>query len=158
MMSPKARFVIAAGLFLAWLGWLVYLVTQTRDPVILSRPQFLVAELYITARLTDEDEDGKPDAKAKIEKTLWAANEKDELPPGTEILITNLPDCEYGWKRPGVYLLPLVKSTADAYKIALVPAAPRNPGYTPREHSPQLRIYLADDEALRQVRQLMAKQ
>jgi hypothetical protein len=155
MMSPKARLVIAAGLFVAWLGWLVYLVTQTQHPVILSRPQFLVADLYITARL-ERAEDGKPAAKVTTEETLWAANEKDKLPPGTEIMIANLPDCEQGWEGPAVYLLPLVKSDADTYRIAPVPAAPRNPGFTDKAH--QLRIYLANDEARRQVREIMAKQ
>jgi hypothetical protein len=153
-MSPKARFYVAAGLFLAWLGWLIYLVTQTRHPIILSRPQFLVADLYVTARVSAKD--GKPAAEVTIDKTLWARDDKDRLPPGTQATVENLPKCaeaEQGWDGEGLYVLPLIKSEAkDRYRIAQIPLSP---GFA-ADAAHRLRIYRATDEVLRQVDEIIA--
>ncbi len=50
-MTPRVRLVLASTFFLAWIGYLAYLVAITRNPVILSRPQFLVADAYVVAQL-----------------------------------------------------------------------------------------------------------
>jgi len=52
-MTPKQRLLLASLCFLAWIGYLGYLVSITREPVILSRPQFLVADLYVLAHLEE---------------------------------------------------------------------------------------------------------
>ena len=149
MMSPKARFYVAAGLFVAWLGWLVYLVTQTRDPVILSRPQFLVADLYVTARLSAED--GKPAPVVTIVEVLWTRDTKEKLAAAAQVTVADVPDSDpEHWKGEGVYLLPLQK-TGDTYRLAKVPLSP---GFGDGPH--RLRIYPANDEALRQVRELIS--
>ena len=48
-MAPRVRLVLSGSLFLAWIGYLAYLVAITRNPVILSRPQFLEANVYVLA-------------------------------------------------------------------------------------------------------------
>src|SRR5437667_151918 len=46
MTFPKARLVVAACLFLGWLGFLFYLVVNART-VVLSKPQFLIAQAFV---------------------------------------------------------------------------------------------------------------
>jgi hypothetical protein len=163
MMSPKARLVVAAGLFLAWMGWLVYLVAQTRHPVVLSRPQFLVADLYVTARLRADGD--KPAARVTIEETLWARDAGDKLPAGTEVTIPALAESwqkedavkpkygpDQGWQGERVYLLPLIKKKGD-YDVASIPLSP---GFA-KDEAHRLQIYPANDEALSQARDIIAK-
>jgi hypothetical protein len=149
MMSPKARLVLAASLFIAWIGWLVYLVVQSRNPVILSRPQFLVTDLYVTAHLTADD--GKPSALAMIDEVLWAAPGRDKPAKGTQIEVARLSKCgpKQGWQGKGLYLLPL--SPAIPPRIYRLVSIPPSPGYSAREPD-DLRIYAATEDALRQVR------
>src|SRR5262245_40293137 len=45
----KTLLGVAAALFLLWIGWLVYLAATTTHPIVLSRPQLLVAELVVIA-------------------------------------------------------------------------------------------------------------
>jgi hypothetical protein len=169
MMSPKARLVIAASLFVAWIGCLVYVVVQSRNPVILSRPQFLAADVYVTARI--DANDGKPAATITIEEALWTDPKKvDKAPaPGERITIhvTIQPDDSstaretkqlhdidppLGWSGAGVYVLPLTKAGSDYFLTGVAPS----PGYVPTERD-RLRIYLATDDALRQARRLAAE-
>ena len=58
MVFPKARVGVAAALFVGWLSFLLYLVIVTRDPIIVSRPQILVSNLCILAKI--EERDGRP--------------------------------------------------------------------------------------------------
>jgi len=150
MTSPKLRLALAAGVFVAWIGYLTFLVATTRHPVILSRPQFLTAQLYVTARLTGDAD--KPAANITVEETLWAANEKHNLPRGTELQV-NLDDVgpEQGWDGEGVYVLPL-RATALPGTYFL-PPVPRSPGFG----GGKARIYPATADALQQVRDLIVE-
>src|SRR5262245_56647666 len=51
MKPSRVRLAVCALLFLGWIGWLVYLSATTTRPVVLSRPQFLAADLYVVAEL-----------------------------------------------------------------------------------------------------------
>jgi hypothetical protein len=51
MGKRRTRLAVAAGLFAAWIGWLAFLAATTTHPVVLSRPQFLVSNLYVIADL-----------------------------------------------------------------------------------------------------------
>ena len=149
-----ALLAAAAGLFAAWIGYLAFLALTASHPVVLSRPQLLVADLYVTARLSAKE--GKPAPEVTIDKTLWTRDEKDALPSGTQVTVANLADCgaEQGWQGEGVYVLPLVKSEAkDRYRVAQIPLSP---GFAP-DTAHRLRIYPATDEVLRQVDEIIAK-
>lgn len=154
MMSPKARLILAASLFVAWIGWLAYLVVQTRDPVILSRPQFLVADLYVIARLTADD--GKPAKVVTVEDMLWAAPNRQPPAKGATITVENLSECgsRQGWQGEGLYLLALSRtSRPDTEMLKLIPPSP---GYAPINPTDRLRIYPATEDAIRQVREIIA--
>lgn len=125
MTYPRLRLTVALALFLGWIGFLVYLVVKTRDPVILARPQFLDAEAVIVAEVRDKH--GVPVPEVKVKETLWSADAK----PLTEatLRIDGLTDirAEQGWRGPRDYILPLRKDAAGYHMTALL----WSPGYTP---------------------------
>ena len=134
--AAKIRLAVAAGLFLAWLCWLGYLVIQTRHPVILSRPQFIVADLWVVGHLKGTSE--KPEATFAIQKVLWARDKEDEKLKG-DVFVWDLPfadksqggDKSHGWAGPRDYLLPLRKyreGKNPAYEMTPIPSSP---GYRP---------------------------
>jgi hypothetical protein len=129
MKAATARLVLAAALFLGWIGWLAYLAATTTHPVVLARPQFLVAGLDVIAEV--QERDGKPVPVVQVREVLWPRD--DRL--GDTLRVTNLPECE-GWAGAGSYLLPLVKD-GDSYRV---PSIPRSPGFEPEKHG-QPRIY-----------------
>jgi hypothetical protein len=70
MKPSRVRLAVCALLFLGWIGWLVYLSATTTRPVVLSRPQFLAADLYVLAELQQGRE---PRLRAEIPAQLSAA-------------------------------------------------------------------------------------
>ncbi len=92
------RLILAAALFVAWIGMLAILAATTTRPVVLSRPQFLVS------------------------------------------------DFDDGWQGPGRYILPLKKTGAEAYVVALPGPSP---GFDPMKLKP--RIYRETPETLHQL-------
>ncbi len=129
MTFPRARLVVSAALFLAWIGYLAYLVAHTRDPVILSRPQLAVSSLVAIAAV--EAKDGRPWSTATIKELVWSLTEGNGKLVGQQLQIKGLADCgsAQGWRGSGEYILPLTKrdSTND-YEITPVPLSP---GYVP---------------------------
>src|SRR5438552_2871645 len=110
MPSPASRcwfLVVSAALFAAWIGYLAYLVLETArptiqfwppritktQPIILSRPQFLVSTLDVIADV--QQDDGRPDAVMRIESVHWPADERDRFAHRT-ITVSNLAGCA-GW-------------------------------------------------------------
>src|SRR5215470_1376290 len=71
MTYPRLRLAVAVCLFLGWIGFLVYLVARTRDPVILSRPQFLEADAIVVVEIKEKD--GVPQPDVIVKETLWPA-------------------------------------------------------------------------------------
>ena len=69
--QPRTRFFLALAAFLAWIGYLGYLVAITRDPIILSRPQFLPANVYVLAQLTGNE---NPDKTVSFIEVPWSAD------------------------------------------------------------------------------------
>lgn len=162
MKGAVVRLVLVTGLFLAWLGYLAYLVTVTpRDPVILCRPQFLVSELDVIAQVASLD---RP---VVVEEVLYPAETVDLI--GKELHVSNLALCappahlqkipgQRDFTAPGSYILALRKleTTAGApasYEVVPTPPAPGYPSPGPPRPGPP-RIYPATPEALAQWRQL----
>ncbi len=151
-MKPSHRFLwVAAGLFAAWIGWLIYLAATSRDQVILSRPQFLVAHLHVLARLTGTAE--HPDAKVAIVDVPWAAAGQQGGQKDEDIAVSQLDLCgpEQGWEGDGLYILPLLKGPGETYQLTAIPVGL---GFAPRQPQDRLRIYPATPAALAQLRQL----
>lgn len=115
-----ALLVVAAGLFAAWIAYLAFLAVTASHPVVLSRPQFLVADLWVIA---DVD---VPKGSVTVREVVYAAPPVRDTAPkaGTTIEVKNLGDCK-GWTGNGRYILPLVVD-GSAYGV---PPIPRSPGY-----------------------------
>jgi hypothetical protein len=155
------RFFVVAALFVCWLGYLGYLVATRPQydgrPVVLSRPQILVSEVDVVARV-DADDPTKP---VKIEQVLYQAGEQT-LHAGDEIFVDNLSQCRPlrregspapppDWQGPGAYLLPLNPSDNKHYRVT---PTPPSPGYPPgHDMTPgPPRIYPATPQVLAQYR------
>jgi hypothetical protein len=134
--------IVAAGLFVAWIGFLALLAATTTQPVVLSRPQFLVSDMDVIAQV-QQSKDG-PDPEVTIEDIRWAAQGFETL-NGKKITIKNLKHCD-GWEGPGPYILPLRKIAADTFEVV---SAPMSPGFEPMKLRP--RIYRKTPETLRQL-------
>jgi hypothetical protein len=122
---------LAAGLFAAWIFYLATLALTTSHPTVLSRPQFLVADLWVIADVDDLD---KP--VTVVEAPFAVKGDAPEK--GTKIELGNLSMSKDVWKGPGHYLVPLSRA-GDRYYVTPVP---RSPGYPPEKMTlPPVRIY-----------------
>ncbi len=146
--SSVALLALAAGLFAVWIVYLAYLAVTTSHPVVLSRPQFAIAKLWLVAQI-----DGL-DSPVTVREVVYAAPPVRATAPkaGTTIQVKNLADCKDGWAGPGAYILPL-GGEQSGYWVAPIP---ESPGY--RASAP--RIYPATPETraqLSELRDLMTK-
>jgi hypothetical protein len=148
MDAKRARLYVSAGLFLAWLTWLFYLVLTTTRPIVLSRPQFLASTLDVIAHV--DVVGGKPDSHVRIEEVHW--------PPGRQIgsaiTVTNLAQSvartnDGAW-HTGSYILPLIEDHGT-YRVAEIPASP---GYNPDFTDSRPRVYEANPQTLRQLKEV----
>jgi hypothetical protein len=154
MRRSKVRLVLAAVMFLAWIGYLAYLAATTARPVVLSRPQFLEADLYVIAELKNGANPDAPAAEVSVREVVWSA--KGAQANGS-LVVKNLPLCgrKFGWDGPGEYILAL-KRDEDPRGSYLVAPVPRSPGYVGVEPDPQTGltpgpIYPATPETRRQL-------
>ena len=153
MKPSRVRLAVSALLFVGWIGWLAYLAATTTRPVVLSRPQFLAADLYVIADVRANPTDPKvPAPQVTIKQVIWPSAAARDL-DGKELPVKNLPLSgeAQGWKGPGEYILPLSKD----YQVT---AIPRSPGYRPeREGSFPVRIYEATAGARRELQDLVVE-
>lgn len=141
-MKPVSRLVLAALLFAAWIGWLIFLAATSSRPIVLSRPQFLVSTVDVIGRLSAEQ--GRPVSVVEVIDVHWPPSQQDLKQKS--ITVTNLAYCG-GWNGPGEYILPLVK-VGDAYEVVRVPPSP---GFVPGGTSPAFRIYSRTPETMQQL-------
>src|SRR4051794_34108189 len=102
MVSPKARLALSATLFLAWIGFLVYLVVHTRDPMlrpgiqasVLSRPQLMDWAVVWMGEVNEKD--ARPAPAVTITKVAWNKAGEAATPTGSQLTIKGLADCGRG--------------------------------------------------------------
>ena len=124
---PKARAGVGAFLFVAWLGFLGFLVWQTRDPVLLSRPQILAADLIVVAELVEEEH--RPANRIQIKEVLYASDDAGRKLAGQPLEVDDLFFCsaKQGWQGPGTYIVPISRDAKKSWTTML----PISPGYYP---------------------------
>ncbi len=149
----KRLAILAAGLFLAWIGWLAYLAITAARPVVLSRPQFLLSDLDVIAQV-EETKTGA-NHKATVQEVYWPLQDRPVSIDQT-ILVTNLEACT-GWQGPGRYILALHHGTEGNEVVA----PGKSPGFPPA--SPEFgqtvarpRIYPVTAETIRQLESIEA--
>jgi hypothetical protein len=136
MTTAVVRFGAMLVIFALWLSWLGYIAITMRHSIVLSRPQLLVSNLDVIARVDHPDA-----SEIKVEEVNWPALQgqlKDQT-----LTVGNLGECS-GWSGPGSYILPL---TSEGKSWRVTPT-PRSPGY-PVAGKP--RIYPVTPESIRQL-------
>lgn len=123
MTFPKARLAVAACLFIGWLLFLAFLVFNART-VILSKPQFLIAQAYVVVQAKQSG--NRADPNVEVVETLWTAR-----PIADQLTIPELAGMSnaQGFAGPGKYLLPLVRIN-DSWHVAPLPRMDPRTSYT----------------------------
>lgn len=126
MTFPKARLIVSACLFLAWIGFLGFLVYE-RNLIFLSRPQFAVAQAFAVVEIRDDQGQAQP--QVTVKEIAWCADKADETLK--TLSLPELLSCSkaQGYRGAGVYVIPLMKRNTF-FQIAPV----QTPGY-PRPYS-----------------------
>lgn len=163
MAADRIRLAVAAALFVGWLGWLAYLALTASDPIILSRPQFLVADAWVVADL--QGDAGHPLPHVNITEIVWSETGAKQLAQGQELTVLGLDRAgpQQNWHGAGSYILPLSHVGKDRFALTPIPDSPGyppprradDPPLSPEEKiSQRLRIYPATSSTLKQVKAL----
>jgi hypothetical protein len=101
MKKSAWRLVLSAVLFAAWIGYLAYLALTTTDPIVLSRPQFLDADLYVVADVpADPAASDYPAGIVSVKEVIWARNAEDRQLKTIEVAgIRTIKDLEADLKK-----------------------------------------------------------
>lgn len=153
------KLIVAAAVFVVWLGYLLYLVLNTPKPFeVLSRPQFLVSDLDVVAQIDD------PAQSIRVKRVLFAAKDDGKALEGREIAVANIADCRHlrsdgkklvekpDFTGPGEYLMPL-RSRGERYEVVPTPPSPGFPFNGPPQPGPP-RLYPANRMTLGQYGQI----
>lgn len=160
-LTPRARLFLAAGLFVGWLGYLLFLVILAAHPVVswwpfaitkmqpivLSRPQFLVSPVVVIAEVKEGQGD-HPDAEVTVTAVHRPTGDPNGW-TGKTLTVTNLPKVtlDQGWNGPGEYILPLLPDEAH-FRVTPLPSSP---GFDAAGRHYPLRIYPANPQTLKQL-------
>jgi hypothetical protein len=130
MTFPKARVVVSLCLFLAWIGFLLFLVIDS-PKLVISQPQFRTASLWVVAEVGEDS--GWPNPRITVTDVLWRTAQKEpQNLVGQRLTIPILVECRkaQGFVGPGKYILPLVEYPRPEMtsKFELAPI-PRVQGY-----------------------------
>ena len=157
MRAARIRLLLAAGLFLAWIGWLAYLAATTTHPVVLSRPQFLVANLHVIADLKGGAE--HPDAEVTVRQAGGPGADPQREKPGSRLTVADLPRIGpgQGWDGPGEYILALTRRPDGTYMVTPLPPSPGYPPESPHVPANRLRIYKATPPAREQLQAIQGQ-
>jgi hypothetical protein len=158
MKPTAARLALVAALFIAWLGYLGFLVrtravTAAGWPLVVSRPQVLTSQIDVVAAIGDD-----PKGEVVIEEVLWPENAP--LRKGDRVTIDRIDECRPMPRRadeappkdysgPGRYLVPLRAARPGKYEVAPIPPSPGFHGA-----NEPVRIYPATPESLAQYREV----
>lgn len=169
------RLILAAALFLGWLGYLSYLVICRPHtpagllgafegrPLTLSRPQFLVSTLDVVAEVS-----GEKGEKVIVKQVLFPKTNAP-VQPGQEIHVKNIDRCRplsdpnakntnpsQDYSGPGKYLLalqPIDPNDKQRYQIVPTPPSPGFPS-PPGAILDLPRLYPASEEMLAEYREI----
>jgi hypothetical protein len=134
MKSATLRFVLAFGVFLAWLGYLLNLAVSTAHPVVLYEPQFLVSSLDVIATIPAIK---AGDNEVTVREVHWPEAEKGLV--GKSIKVTNLDQCKSDYRGADeLYILPLIADGKDTYRVAPLPRSPGFAGSASRAGRPRI--------------------
>jgi hypothetical protein len=146
------RLAVAVVLFACWISYLAYLAATTAQPIVLSRPQFLTAEVYVLALVAaDPGTPAEPINEVTVKKVFWSAKADDLKIKKMSVINLNTPKSlsATGWQGPGEYILALSRTNENSNEFQVTPL-PRTPGF----NGSVGRIYKATPSTLRQLEDL----
>ena len=113
MRGARLRLVLAAALFLGWMGWLVYTATsKSRGPVVSRAAAAAATEPIVAAVQAGAlDLEGKAGDRVRVIEALRPGGPEK----GTSVEVANLPDAD-GYVGAGTYLL-LLRKDAAGYAV-----------------------------------------
>lgn len=149
MKTGGMRLLFATALFLGWIGYLAYLVSNTTrgtdgKPVRLSIPQFLVSEFDLLASESSLE-------NISVEKVLWSSREDSKPKEGSVLKVPQLDQAKGYSQNVKKWLIPL--RTRDEGKTFEVVPIPPSPGFS----GDKGRIYPASPGVLAQYESLRSK-
>jgi hypothetical protein len=154
MNFAKARLLIAAVLLGGWLAYLGYLAYATNDPIVLSRPQFLVSGAYVIADVKEQND--QPVSAVTIKEVVWDPAGKLAAGQTIEVKFLPKPGKPLGWENAGTYILPLTRRVDGKYSVTPLPPSP---GFAAEPASPfRFRIYTETPSTVRQLRDIVESQ
>ncbi|NBR04485.1 MAG: hypothetical protein EBT92_01800 [Planctomycetes bacterium] len=149
MKPNRLRLFFALTLFLLWISYLGFLVSQTTrgtdgKPVRISLPQFLSSELDVIVELNNQENT----IIARVSEVLFSSLNDKTPKVGDTIIINNLEPPETLRNKKNTWLVPLRSTDSQkSYEISPIPASPGFSGRT-------LKIYPALDGVLLQYKKL----
>lgn len=151
MTRARIQLVVAAALFVGWVSWLGYAVSQKGRTAVLSRAQLTAATHLIVADVV-LGSDGLPASKVKIVQVLRGDGAKAGDEAEVLNLPTALPPSEKEFLGSGTYLLAVV-GDGKTYNLA---ALPQSPGYDATTYGSKSRppVYLWTDDTRLQLKGL----
>jgi hypothetical protein len=161
MKPSRLWLAITAVLFVGWLGWLGWMVWTLRQeaaegggqPIILSRPQFLVASVVVTAEVKERAD--QP-TTATVTAVHWPRNEETAKLVGRTIDVAGLGGSR-GLGAAGAYILPLMGGVND-YRVAPTPASPGFPPNASKSGEPgPPRVYPSTPHTREQLEQIRSR-
>jgi hypothetical protein len=125
--------ILTGVLFLAWIGYMAYQAfTLPRPNIVLSRPQFLVADLWVIAHIENTDDPEHPTITVK--ECVYAAEGEEKPADGSTLKVGNLAECKKmpptrkseneprdESTGPGDYILPLSRRSGGIYIVTPIP-------------------------------------
>lgn len=142
MTRSRLQLAAAAALFVGWIAWLGYAVSQKDRAAVVSRAQLTAATHLLVADVA-VDAEGLPTPTAKITEVLRGDGPK----AGDAVEVLNLPTALPPGATAvpaGPYLLAVV-GDGKTYKLAGVPVSPGYEAVTPPR--PQVYAWTADTRA-----------
>lgn len=134
--TAKTRLAFACAVTIAWIGFLLYEVITTANPVILSRPQILAASVIVEGVAADGE-------SIKVDKVWWG----DPKLQGTQLKLTSPLDLA-----PGARLIAPLEPTGEESVYRIAPPATGFEKMRTAQRSGK--IYPATAEAIRQLQRL----
>jgi len=135
----QIKLVVAITLFVGWTAFIGYLALTSRDAIVVSRPQILVAPIVLEADVPQGSEDVRTVKVTQIYRgqPLLSVDPEVTRPENLEIRVAGFREAR-GWRGPGDYLLVLQRaSEGKAAGFELTPLPP-SPGFPPPNHLERL--------------------
>jgi hypothetical protein len=148
MTRRRVFLALAAALFAGWMIYLLQLALTHWRPVVVSRPQVLVAEVIVIGAVADP-----VDSSVVVEEVLFTAEgyQGPTLEPGQAITVKNLAECVGITPGSRTYIFPLKSGGKAGFQVVSIP---RSPGYDRRPPQPP-RIYVDEAESRHQVEHIL---